>query len=158
MEVEALILGVLARERAERDLGHHAFRSLGQGAGLVEAAVEAPAGAGVRLEEDLGADGRAGVGAVLAVEGDALGLHPAARPGAGGAEGVGVEGEAGFAVAEVDEDGLVRGAALLVEGTLALGVVDRGRQEAAVVHRFPLRECFGLGLLGGVLGEAGEGR
>jgi hypothetical protein len=76
---------------------------------------------------------------VLAIEGDALGLHPAARPGAGTAEGVGVEGVTGFAIAEVHEHGLVRGAALLLEGALALRVVDRSRQEAAVVHRFPLR-------------------
>ena len=41
---------------------------------------------------------------------------------------------------------------------LALGVVDRGRQEAAVVHRFPLRERLGVRLLDGFLREAGQGR
>ncbi len=138
VEVEALILGVFARERAEGDFGHHAFGALGQGAGLVESAVEAPAGAGVGFEEHLGANRGARVGAVLAVEGDALGLHPAAGPGASAAERLSVEGITGFAVTEVHEDGLVRRAALLVEGALALGVIDRGREEAAVVHRFPL--------------------
>ena len=157
MEVETLILGVVARERAERNLGHHAFGALGQGAGLVETTIEAPAGAGVGFEVDFGADRGAGVRAVLTVEGHAFGLHPAAGPSTGATERFRVEGITGFTFAEVHEDGLVRGATLLVEGAFALGVIDRGRQESSVVHRFPLGEGWGFRLLGRLLREASQG-
>ena len=123
-EVEAEVLGMFAGERAQRDRGHDAGGADGQLAGVGEAAVLAPAGAGVGFGEEVGAFGRGGVRAVSTIEGDALALEPAAGPEAGAAQGLGVEGVTGVLVAEVHQDGLIGGAALVLEGILALGVVD----------------------------------
>ena len=148
VEEEAAILGVGGGKGAERTP-----RVAGVGrldlAGLGEAALGTPAGSGIGLVEDRGVLGGARVGAVLGVEGDAAEGEPAAGPGAGHAEGVGVEGGGRLAPAMADDHGLVGRGALTLVGILAAGVLDRGGQERTVVHRL---------MAGRLLGREGEGR
>ena len=166
-EVEAEVLGVLAGQGTQRNRRHDAGGADGEFAGFRETAVLAPTGARVGLDVEVGALGGGGVRAVRAVEGHALALEPATRPETGAAQGLGIESVAGVLLAEVHQDGLVGGAALVLERILAERVVDGGAQEATVVHVHVFAGrlggllgfgLLGLRLLGGVGGETGEDR
>ena len=155
---------MFARERAERNRRHHLRGSGRELAGVGKTSVLAPAGARIGFGEEVRAFGGSRVGAVRTVEDDAFTLEPATGPKAGATQGFGVEGVAGVFLAEVDEDRLVGRAALLLEGALALGVVDGSAMETTVVHvhefagRLSRRFLRGIGLFGGVRGRGREGR